>query len=233
MGEAESQYMVIKGTKDGFIVYLDDLCAYEALLTGLKHSASSSQVKQEGLVTVTVHTGNRYLTEEQKNQVKEVLRQEHHFYVEQFDCNLVHYDDVQMMVDRASIEKMSGIVRSGQSVYAPGDFLLIGDVNSGGEILAGGNIYILGSLRGVAKAGVHGDRKTIVVAANFMPLQVYIADVMARSSEANDDPEISALTFAYLNEKNQIEILGLQEFMMHRTEILGKQGGFSSWVNQL
>lgn len=226
MGEAESQYMVIKGNKDGFHVYLDELCSYPELLKGLEQETKGSNINQESLVSVTVRAGNRYLTEEQKSEIKDILREKHHFYAETFEGQVMHRDDVQAMLDLADTEKMSGVIRSGQSVYAPGDFLLIGDVNPGGEILAGGNIYILGFLRGVAKAGVHGNRNAIVVAAHFTPLQVYIADIMARSDEALE-PESSSLTFAYLNQENQIEIIGLKEFMIHREEILGKQGGFS------
>lgn len=226
MGEIEPQYMVIKGNKDGFNIYLDDLCAYESLVKGLEQDNDLKPISQDSLVSATIHTGNRYLSAEQKGQIKEILRKKHHFYAEEFVSQVIHWDDVQAMLNRESTEKMSGVVRSGQSVYAPGDFLLIGNVNPGGEILAGGNIYILGSLRGIAKAGIHGNRSAIVVAAHFIPLQVYIADVMARSDEGADQ-ESSSLTFAYLNQENQIEIIGLQQFMRHRTEILGKRGGFS------
>ena len=226
MTQIDSQFMIMKGTKDGLIIYLDDLCSYNELCKALHKDAAKYDPNENQLVSVTVHTGNRYLNEEHQEEIKNIFRKNHNFVIEKFESHLIPKDDIQVLIDEASMEKMSGVIRSGQSVYAPGDFLLIGDVNPGGEILAGGNIYVLGSLRGVAKAGVHGNQRAIVVAANFMPLQVYIANVMARSDHSIEN-ESSSLTFAYLNEKEQIEILGLQEFMSNRNRILGKQGGLS------
>lgn len=53
-----------------------------------------------------------------------------------------------------------GTVRSGQQVSAPdGDLIVLGAVNAGAEVLAGGNVHVYGALRGRALAGIHGDRE--------------------------------------------------------------------------
>ncbi|QJQ94621.1 MULTISPECIES: septum site-determining protein MinC [Halomonadaceae] len=53
-----------------------------------------------------------------------------------------------------------GTVRSGQQVTAPtGDLVVIGAVNAGAEVLAGGSVHVYGALRGRALAGIHGDRQ--------------------------------------------------------------------------
>lgn len=53
-----------------------------------------------------------------------------------------------------------GTVRSGQQISAPdGDLVVLGAVNAGAEVLAGGNVHIYGALRGRALAGIHGDRE--------------------------------------------------------------------------
>nr|WP_297459603.1 septum site-determining protein MinC [uncultured Halomonas sp.] len=52
-----------------------------------------------------------------------------------------------------------GTVRSGQQVSAPdGDLVVLGSVNAGAEVLAGGNVHVYGALRGRALAGIRGDR---------------------------------------------------------------------------
>ena len=48
-------------------------------------------------------------------------------------------------------------VRSGQQVYSDGDLLVLAPVSAGAELLAVGNIYIYGPMRGRALAGVKGD----------------------------------------------------------------------------
>ncbi|HEY0713348.1 MAG TPA: septum site-determining protein MinC, partial [Polyangia bacterium] len=48
-------------------------------------------------------------------------------------------------------------VRSGQVVYAAkNDLIVLGPVNSGGQVVADGNIHIYGALRGRAIAGAQG-----------------------------------------------------------------------------
>ncbi|MBI4770229.1 MAG: septum site-determining protein MinC, partial [Chloroflexi bacterium] len=48
-------------------------------------------------------------------------------------------------------------LRSGRSVRHPGHVVIIGDVNPGAEIVAGGDIVVWGRLRGVVQAGAGGD----------------------------------------------------------------------------
>ena len=74
-------------------------------------------------------------------------------------------------------------LRSGQRVTHSGNIVLLGDVNPGAEVVAGGNIIIIGSLRGVAHAGTPDNRRAVVVALRFMPTQLRIADLIARSPD--------------------------------------------------
>ena len=46
-------------------------------------------------------------------------------------------------------------LRSGQKEEYPGSLVICGDVNAGAEVIAGGNIMILGALRGLAHAGAN------------------------------------------------------------------------------
>ncbi len=52
--------------------------------------------------------------------------------------------------EETEIVPISKIVRSGQVLHVKGNLLLIGDVNPGGTVIAGGNIFVVGSLRGIA-----------------------------------------------------------------------------------
>ncbi|MDT8895136.1 septum site-determining protein MinC [Halomonas sp. I1] len=51
-----------------------------------------------------------------------------------------------------------GTVRSGQQITSPeGDLVVVGAVNAGAEVLAGGSVHVYGPLRGRALAGIHGN----------------------------------------------------------------------------
>lgn len=63
---------------------------------------------------------------------------------------------------------LRGNVRSGQRVYAQGgDLTVIGTVGAGAEVIADGNVYILGSLRGRAFAGAQGNDEAHIFANDF------------------------------------------------------------------
>jgi septum site-determining protein MinC len=74
-------------------------------------------------------------------------------------------------------------VRSGQSLRYPGHITLIGDVNPGAEIIAGGNIIIWGSIRGVAHAGAFGDNQAVICALNLQPSQLRIGGYISRTPD--------------------------------------------------
>ena len=80
-----------------------------------------------------------------------------------------------------------GTVRSGQLINFDGNLVVIGDVNPGGEIVATGNVVIMGSLRGIVHAGANGNKEAIVVALNLQPTQLRIADVITRSPDEKDN----------------------------------------------
>ena len=81
-----------------------------------------------------------------------------------------------------------GTLRSGDHLQAKGDVLLDGDVNPGARISAVGHVQIWGRLRGIAHAGCEGDRSATVVAHQLRPLQLRIADVVARGPEEQPQP---------------------------------------------
>ncbi|MBS1249345.1 MAG: putative septum site-determining protein MinC [Chloroflexi bacterium] len=85
--------------------------------------------------------------------------------------------------------------RSGQSVKHPGHIIVLGDVNPGAEIIAGGSIIVWGHLRGVAHAGAKGDSEAVVCALDLSPTQLRIADRISVSPPGSkeEQPETARL----------------------------------------
>ncbi len=67
-------------------------------------------------------------------------------------------------------------VRSGQVLRHPGHIVVIGDVNPGAQLLAGGDIIVWGKLQGSAHAGALGDDRSVICALDMSPSLVKIAD---------------------------------------------------------
>ena len=74
-------------------------------------------------------------------------------------------------------------LRSGQSLRHPGHIVVIGDVNPGAEVVAGGHIVVWGRVRGLVHAGALGDHEAVVCALDLAPTQLRIAGTIARSPE--------------------------------------------------
>jgi septum site-determining protein MinC len=74
-------------------------------------------------------------------------------------------------------------LRSGQSIKYPGHVILVGDVNPGAEIIAGGHIIVWGKMRGLAHAGALGDEDALICAIELTPAQLRIAGYFGRPPE--------------------------------------------------
>jgi len=70
-------------------------------------------------------------------------------------------------------------LRSGRSVYHEGHVVIIGDVNPGAEVIAGGDVVVWGTLRGLVHAGALGDRTAVICALALNPTQLRIAGQIA------------------------------------------------------
>jgi septum site-determining protein MinC len=69
-------------------------------------------------------------------------------------------------------------LRSGQVEEYSGSIVIMGDVNAGGEVIAGGNIAIIGALRGLAHAGAGGNTKALITANSIDSTQIRIANLV-------------------------------------------------------
>ena len=67
-------------------------------------------------------------------------------------------------------------IRSGIREEYLGSVVLLGDLNSGGQLIASGNIIVFGTLRGLAHAGATGNKRAFVGAKEVENAQVRIAD---------------------------------------------------------
>ena len=99
-----------------------------------------------------------------------------------------------------------GSLRSGQKIENEGSIVIIGDVNSGAEVIAGANIVILGKLMGLAHAGAKGNKKAIIAAHNINVQQIRISNIVKQIEKKEDEDNIK-YTYACVNkEGNKIEL---------------------------
>ncbi len=80
-------------------------------------------------------------------------------------------------------------LRSGFSLQHAGHVIVIGDVNPGAEIVAGGNIIVWGRLRGMVHAGAEGDENAVICALDLSPTQLRISGMIALAPKRRGKPK--------------------------------------------
>lgn len=86
-------------------------------------------------------------------------------------------------VSRAAAEESEGqsaqwigrTLRSGTRVEFPGNVVVMGDVNPGAEVVAGGSVVVWGRVRGVVHAGANGSNSAVVCALELASTQIRLA----------------------------------------------------------
>lgn len=96
----------------------------------------------------------------------------------------------------ANAKIVFGTFRSGQRLETPYSLIVVGDVNPGADLIAGGDIFVLGSLRGTAHAAAYDDEAhdRVIVALQMQPVQLRIGSILSRGGdEASRGTEIARI----------------------------------------
>ena len=92
-------------------------------------------------------------------------------------------------------------LRSGQRIENESSIVILGDVNSGAEVISGENIVVVGALRGLAHAGAKGNKKAFIAASNIEAPQLRIANIV---KEIEKEEETKPKTYAYVEDEDII-----------------------------
>ncbi|MDF2606726.1 MAG: septum site-determining protein MinC [Bacillales bacterium] len=217
---SEQQNVIIKGKREGLFIYFNEDCSYSDIINELTEKLSTNVFSNgQNRTPVFIETGYRYLKEIQENEIKEIINQTKNLYINSIQSLVVTKKNALQWKQRSEVKREMRIVRSGQVIESEGDLLLIGDVNPGGKLVAAGNIFVLGNLRGIAHAGASGDRQAVVVATNMDPMQIYINDLYSRAPEKDSGSDGFNFDFAYVNSENKIVIDSISNLAKIRSDL--------------
>lgn len=199
--------VIFKGTKEGLYIILKEDMDLETIKSNLDKKIKPSKRFFEGARIMNFK--GKSLTKEEFNELKEVIEQEYGMtVVESYNkdyciksdafepkkpemLELLPFEDVhkgESLIIRATI-------RSGQLIQYKGDVVVVGDVNPGAHIKAGGSVIIMGNMRGIVQAGANGDYGAFIVAYKMQPTQLRIGDIITRSPDGMgskfNNPEIA------------------------------------------
>ena len=182
--------VVIKGNKSGIRIVLDDVLPFPEILEEVEKKFKESS-NFLGEAQVAVSFDGRKLTEEQEAILLECIKENSKLQVvclidedkqreELFNQTL---NEKLMAMNANSGQFFKGNLRSGQVLDVETSIIILGDVNNGAKVISKGNVIILGSLKGNVFAGSAGNVDAFVIALDMKPVQIRIADTIARSPD--------------------------------------------------
>lgn len=201
--------VIIKGTKSGIIVVLDDSLDFETLrtLVAEKFRASSDFL---GEATMAIRFEGRELTNEEQREILDIINQNSKLNVV---CVVETNPQTEELFQKSLQERLlemnsntgqfyKGNLRSGQVLESETSIIVIGDVKPGAKVVSKGNIIVLGSLRGNAFAGASGNESAFVLALDMFPVQIRIADIIARAPDEPQKNRQKETKVAYIEDGN-------------------------------
>lgn len=202
--------VVIKGNKYGIAVIMDKDMPFEELLGEVAEKFKSS-ANFFGKSSLAISFEGRTLSSEEEKKLLDIIS-------ENSEINIVCVMDNDEMREKCckkavedKLEELSihtgqfykGTLRSGQMLEAESSLVILGDVNPGARVTAKGNIIILGALKGNAYAGAGGNENSFVVALEMAPIQIRIADTIARCNDSGKRKSIgNGAMIAFIEDNN-------------------------------
>ncbi|MHB1391943.1 MAG: septum site-determining protein MinC [Clostridia bacterium] len=200
--------VIFKGTKEGLYIILKEDMDLDTIKSNLDKKIKPSKRFFEGAKIMNFK--GKKLTQEEYDELKEVIEQEYgmtivgSFNDKSYDAKAEHFEikkpDMLEQLPFENVHKGEALLiratlRSGQLIQYKGDVVIVGDVNPGAHIKAGGSVIIMGTMRGIVQAGASGDYGAFIVAYKMQPTQLRIGDIITRSPDGlgsrYNNPEIA------------------------------------------
>ena len=162
----------------------------EDIIPQIRKKASQLQKIYKEEKTPIMITG-KVLKNKEMDEIEEIIKEKLDVDVD-FDMpkELGLHNIKKTFIQEVSISETKfhrGSLRSGQKIEEDGSIVIIGDVNSGAEVVAADNIVVLGTLRGLAHAGAKGNTKAIIAAGKLDTVQLRIANIV-REIDRDEEP---------------------------------------------
>lgn len=173
--------LLISIKKDEIIIKLNEEAEHEKVLEALeKKMPVLKKLYREARHPIRI--AGKTLKEKELEEIKEIVKKEVGTELLCEDANELGLHGIkkayEQNVENSETYFFKGGLRSGQKIEFEGSIVILGDVNSGAEIIAGDNIVVLGVLRGLAHAGAKGNKKAIIASNRIESAQLRIANIV-------------------------------------------------------
>lgn len=200
--EQETRGIVFKGNSEGLVIVIPEEYGFKEAITEIEEKVKSAARFFRGAIIKVTYRGIS-LNPQEEEEIKKILDKKSGAVIESLSKEdesksktLLANSQPKAAVskrktffsggDEGSCKFVRSTIRSGTRIEYDGSVVILGDVNPGGEIVASGNVIVLGILRGMVHAGVQGNREAFIYAINLKPTQIRIAEAIARMPEGEE-----------------------------------------------
>ncbi len=185
-----SNAVVIKGTTYGFSVYIDEQADFTTISEQIKEKFKES-AKFFGNAKMAISFEGKKLSDEEQRILLDLIAENSEVHIvcvieKNGETEEVHKRSLEerlQAMDSSNGQFYKGNLRSGQVLETETSIIIVGDVNQGATVTSKGNIIVLGALLGNVYAGAGGNENAFVLALELDPVQIRIADTIARAPD--------------------------------------------------
>lgn len=185
----KSSVVSINLKKDEVLIKIDDNATQKDIISELNKKLKELKKMYQDETTPIRVTG-KILANKEIEQIEDIIK-------EKIDVK-VSFDSPKTLglhsitrsykkdVGKSETTFHKGSLRSGQRLEVEGSLVVVGDVNSGAEVIAGDNIIIVGTLRGLAHAGAKGNKEAIIATSTLDAVQIRISNIVKEFDMDNE-----------------------------------------------
>lgn len=187
--------------KDVVLIKIDDNAPQRKIVSELSRKLKELKKMYQDEKTPIRVTG-KVLTNKELDEIKKIIKREIDVEVEFDTPTTLGLHSITRSYKRDVWKSETtfhrGSLRSGQKLEVEGSIVVIGDVNSGAEVIAADNIAVLGKLRGLAHAGAKGNKEAIIAASTLDAVQLRISNIVREIDREEEGTREHA--FIYVDE---------------------------------
>ncbi len=188
---ANKELIEFKGSRNGLIVNVKKPATFEQIKSNIIERLESAVGFFNGAKICKINC--KYLNDIQIIQIKDDISS-------RFDVEFVELEHEDVVI-RSFNTKYVNNLRSGENIEFDGDVIIMkdmksgsqvnstsnvvvmGNVDPGAKVVANGNIIVMGQVKGFIHAGADGNENAYVVASDFKPKVLKIANNFAEAPE--------------------------------------------------
>ncbi len=182
--------VVIKGTTYGFSVFIDEQAEFSLVAEEVKEKFKES-AKFFGSAKMAISFEGKRLSDEEQRRLLDIIAENSAVHIvciieKNGETEAQHKRSLEehlQAMDSSNGQFYKGNLRSGQVLETETSIIIVGDVNQGATVTSKGNIIVLGALLGNVYAGAGGNENAFVLALELDPVQIRIADTIARAPD--------------------------------------------------